>query len=396
VLYRPDAFEPLTDSAWDARRAEGEIRSIVADAEVDFDPDELWQPADEWDSTGPPLTTLYAGAAGVVWGLNVLAQRGHADTTLDLPAVAVRSLERWRERPDGPERTEPPVHTHASLFWGETGPLLVAWLLAPSAELADALHVRVRENVENETNELMHGSPGTMLATQAMLRRTGDERWADVWRASADVLLARRDGDGLWMYRPYGRGLGASHGVGTNTNVLLEGGELLDAAMLDALKRETAAVLRRTAVVEDGRANWPLAAEDSGIVGFDGQIRLQWCHGGAGVVSSTSPYLDEDLLLAAVELVWEAGPPNMEKGPGICHGTAGNGYALLRVFERTQDERWLDRARRFAMHALEQASRWRAQRGRRRPSLWTGDIGAAVFAADCLDARTAVPIVDGI
>ena len=107
-----------------------------------------------------------------------------------------------------------------------------------------------------------------------------------------------------------------------------------------------------------------------------------------------APYLDEELLLAGAELVWRAGPGSMTKGPGICHGTAGNGYALLRTFGRTGDERWLERARRFAVHALGQVERWRELRGRGRYSLWTGDLGAALFAADCLDARTEVPVVD--
>ncbi|MGI8887009.1 MAG: lanthionine synthetase LanC family protein, partial [Gaiellaceae bacterium] len=82
------------------------------------------------------------------------------------------------------------------------------------------------------------------------------------------------------------------------------------------------------------------------------------------------------------------------KGPGICHGTAGNGYALLRTFGRTGDELWLQRARRFAVHALGQVERWRAERGRGRHSLWAGDLGVALFAADCLKARAEVPIVD--
>ena len=80
----------------------------------------------------------------------------------------------------------------------------------------------------------------------------------------------------------------------------------------------------------------------------------------------------------------------MEKGPAICHGTAGNGYAFLKAFERTGDELWLDRARRFAVHALGQVAR----RGHGRYSLWTGDVGAALYAADCLEARAAYPVLD--
>jgi Lanthionine synthetase C-like protein len=137
-----------------------------------------------------------------------------------------------------------------------------------------------------------------------------------------------------------------------------------------------------------------MAAEDCGELEWQGEIRLQWCHRGAGVVASAAAFIDEELLLGGAELVWRAGPQSMEKGPGICHGTAGNGHALLKTFVRTGDDRWLERARRFAVHALGQVERWREQRGRGRYSLWSGDVGAALFAADCLDARTDVPVVD--
>jgi hypothetical protein len=106
-------------------------------------------------------------------------------------------------------------------------------------------------------------------------------------------------------------------------------------------------------------------------------------------VIAAADYLDEELLLAGAELPWRAGPPGLEKGSGICHGTAGNGYAFLKAFARTGDEQWLDRARRFAVHALEQVERLPA-----RHSLFTGGIGAAVYAADCLDVRSAYPIME--
>jgi hypothetical protein len=51
-------------------------------------------------------------------------------------------------------------------------------------------------------------------------------------------------------------------------------------------------------------------------------------------------------------------------------------------------------ARRFALHALGQVERLRARRGRGRYSLWTGDVGVALFAAGCLDARSAYPVFD--
>ena len=113
-------------------------------------------------------------------------------------------------------------------------------------------------------------------------------------------------------------------------------------------------------------------------------------------VSSPSAwdYLDEDLVLAGAELVWRAGAHQDEKGHGLCHGTSGNGFALLKAFARTGDERWLERARRFAVHALAQAERMATANGRRRYSLFTGDVGTALFAAACLDPDPRFPVVD--
>jgi hypothetical protein len=105
-------------------------------------------------------------------------------------------------------------------------------------------------------------------------------------------------------------------------------------------------------------------------------------------VVAAADYLDVGLLLAGTRLTWEAGPHGPEKGFGICHGTAGNGYALLAAFQRTGDEQWLDRARRFAVHALAQA-----EDGLGRFSLWTGDPGAALFATDCLAGECRYPIL---
>jgi len=302
-----------------------------------------------------------------------------------------RTHERWRREPDLMRGIQLPSAAEAGLLTGESGILMTAWLVEPTAELAERLHERIRENADNEAIEIMWGAPGTMLAAAELHRRTGEARWADAWRESAGKVLAARTADGLWESRLYGevrRSLTPPHGIAGNVHALLDGGDLLDAEMRRMLQREASEVLRRTAVVEDGLATWPAGAAD-GLVGEDGEIRLQWCAGAPGIVLAAGAYLDEDLLLAGAELVWRAGAHGAEKGAGICHGTAGNGYALLRTFERTGDERWLDRARRFATHALEQVARREG-----RFSLWTGDLGVALFASDCLDARARYPILE--
>ena len=100
----------------------------------------------------------------------------------------------------------------------------------------------------------------------------------------------------------------------------------------------------------------------------------------------------ERLLIAGGELTWRAGP--LAKGANLCHGTAGNGLAFLKLFERTGDEVWLDRARAFAMHAVAQVERERSEVGRGRYSLWTGDLGTALYLALCLEGRATLPGFD--
>jgi DUF1680 family protein len=99
-----------------------------------------------------------------------------------------------------------------------------------------------------------------------------------------------------------------------------------------------------------------------------------------------------ELAIGGGEMTWRAGP--LRKGSGLCHGTAGNGFALLRLHELTGDPRWLQRARRFAMHAIGQVTRDREHYGRGRYTLWTGDIGVALFLVACITGNAAFPIMD--
>ena len=395
MLYRPEAFEPLVDEGWDEARVRDGVAAIVADTDAALrGPKLLWR-ADAWDNwhATSPLKNLYVGAAGVLWALDQLRRRGYRETKLDLADLGLRNVALFCEKPDFIKVMKLPAPRQAALLTGEAGILLVAWRLAPSEELADKLLEHVRSNVDNQAEEVMWGSPGTLIAARAMLEWTGEARWRQAWEESADALMSRRGKGGLWVQRLYGRevtSLTPPHGLVGNVQALLP---LLEEGAAAALRRETAAALAQNAVLEDGLANWPPQPRPK-LPGPDGQIRVQWCAGAPGIVIGAADYLDEELLVAGAELPWQAGPSSLEKGPGICHGTAGNGYAFLKAFARTSDERWLDRARRFAVHALHQVSRLRGERGRGRYSLWTGDLGVAVYAADCIEARSEYPIFD--
>jgi len=100
----------------------------------------------------------------------------------------------------------------------------------------------------------------------------------------------------------------------------------------------------------------------------------------------------DDLLLAAGELTWHAGP--LAKGPSLCHGTAGSAMACLKLWRRFGDPLWLERARHLAMHAAGQVEQARAQHGRGRQSLWTGDLGVACVLWNCVRGEDRFPSLD--
>lgn len=377
---------------WSPSHARDVIAQIGRDADDAFDRQSLWpvHPLDE-EPGGPAdgvMRGLYLGAAGMLHAFWRLAAAGLYETRLDCAEIALELYEPSLLSPDEDG-------AGASLLLGTTGILLAAHWLAPSRALSEALADAIASNVEHPSNELLLGAPGTMIAARAMHDRNGEERFAQLWRAAARVLLARQEPDGLWTQHMYGRKqrhLGAGHGFAGNVLALHAGAQWLDAGTDAGLTATTVSVIRAQAVLDNGRANWP-------PVPGAALTRVQWCHGAPGIVTSLARVapgdpLHTELLTAAGQLIWEAGP--IKGNAGLCHGTAGNGFAFLALLARTGDELWLSRARTFAMHALAQVQRSRAAAGRGRYSLFTGDIGAALLAASCITVDPAFPGLDDL
>ncbi|HEY3551754.1 MAG TPA: LanC-like protein [Gaiellaceae bacterium] len=360
-IWRPSEHEPLAAAEWDEARAEEAIRTIVAEAEAAFDGKRWpWHPRDE-EEYG--FSDVYLGGAGMIWALHELGSTGWED-------ASVSFIDHYRAAP----REEHAVET--SYSFGELGIALVAFRLTGDAGVADRVHELAVAEPASETNEVMGGTPGKLLAAEAMLAWTGEPRWDEAWHASAERVLAARDADGLWTQSLSGqtaRYLGPAHGYAGIVRALANRGAAPPPADLSPY------VLR-----EDGLANW-LPVEGIGLE----QIRVQWCHGAPGMVATLGDLLDLELAVAGGELTWRAGP--LARGPGLCHGTAGNAYAFLVLHRRTGDEVWLDRARVFGMHAIGQVERERADVGRGRYGLFTGDVGVALFLRHLLDGDHRFP-----
>jgi hypothetical protein len=391
ALHDPDRHEPLADVGWDEARARAFVAAVVEDTERAATAGPLW-PTHPRDGGGPgPATGLYLGAAGVCWALDRLAVRGWA-----------RPSAPWRERAAALvdiARATPETGSPApSYFLGEAGVLAVA------DRDPDALFAVIESNIEHPALEALWAAPGTMLPALFVYRRTGEARWRALWLRNARHLIDRWEhaadaGCYLWTQHLYGevvRLTGAGHGFAGNAFALLSGLDLLsadEAALVVARARDA---LLATAIRKGGLANW-LPHVGPARAGRDA-ILVQWCHGAPGMVTSLAALpadADTDRVLEeAGAMVWHAGP--LDKGAGLCHGTAGNGYALLALHRRTGDAVWLERARRFAMHAIGQSEAARAQHGRGRYTLWTGDLGVALYLTDCASGAAGFPSLDSL
>jgi hypothetical protein len=394
VLYTPHRHEPRNERPWDEEAARDAIRAITAEAEESFQPRRFW-PAHPLDRPGPPEKSLYLGAAGVAWALHSLERAGVVSLRMDLSSTLRAAHEAYLAEPDSGEVVP-------SLFLGETGILLAAWVASPLPALADRLRHLVASNSAHPANELFWGAPGTLLAALHLHEATGEERWralisstlAEIW--SRWTFRSERRCH-LWTQHLYGdvlEYLGGAHGFAGNAHALLRAAPIHSDR--EELYRRCAAAALATASIEGDVANWPPVLDFR--PGREREWLVQWCHGAPGVVialASIPAGFDERLdalLLRGGELIWQAGP--LRKGSGLCHGTAGNGYAFLKLYRRTAAKLWLERARAFAMHALGQWEQANAHYGRGRYTLWTGDVGLALYLADCIHADCAVPVLD--
>jgi hypothetical protein len=391
-----EAHEPLAGQAWDEGRAREAIARIVAEADDAFDDEQLWpiHPRDVYEGVHGPSTTFWSGASGVIWALERLREQGAAAPARGYATLLPGIRRLYRAHPE--VGTEPAP----GLLFGECGIALAELRFAGGSQAADALLELAERASGHESNEICWGEPGTMHAARWAAEITGDERFRRRVREAVERIwagwLPMPDvGCRLWTQRLYGtvtQYVGAGHGFASNMRCLWSACALVAPERLAELAadgEETADVL---AWHVDGGANWPPTAEPESWE----QVRVQWCHGAPGMATSlvvlpAGERIDA-LLRAAGELTWRAGP--LRKGHGLCHGTAGNGLAFLALHRRTGEEVWLERARAFAMHALDQYESALAREGRGRFSLFTGDVGLALYLWQCICEEPGVPLLD--
>ena len=397
-LYDPARHEPLGTTPWSEAAARAAVARITDDALRVFTPEGLW-PAHPLDDPDPPDTrklALYHGAGGLIWALQHLRRAGAIEGAVDFTATIATLAD--RNHAVIASRN----NAHGSYLLGDTGLLLLHWQATRDAAIAGRLFATIEANLHHKALEALWGSPGSLIATLHMAEATSEPRWRDQLERGLRILLDAMvfdEGPGAWLWVQdlYGRQtryLGAGHGFAGNVFPALRGAGLLPESLVASYAERALQTLTATAVRNRDGINWPPQHDPSGEP--PKKWLMQDCHGAPGILCrvADAPHTAawDALLRGAAEATWQAGP--LEKGVGLCHGTAGNGYALLKQWQRSGDAIWLERARAFAMHAIEQVERFAERTGQSRHSLWTGDIGVALFVWACIDGDARYPTLD--
>lgn len=401
MLFDPDRHESLRVIEWNEHDVRATIQGIVDDTEARFDTTTFWpiHPRDTGRNDRPPLgqTNLYSGACGVIWALRYLQDRGAVRLGRDYRNF-LKVLRDHNEQWLG----EVYAKCATSYLMGDTPFLMMDCIDASDcAVYEDRLAALIAANEGYPTGDFMWGSPGTLLASVLLYEHLGHSRWAGLFRQTAAELWSQLQWSEefqchYWAQDMHGRRatyLDAIHGFVGTAFALIKGRHLLDPDQWHDWEQCIVNTIERTATVEGDFVNWRVHL----VTPKEEKTRfqLQYCHGAPGFViclaALPSKSLDP-LLIRAGQTIWSAGP--LTKGSNLCHGTGGNGYAFLKLFQRTGDTKWLDYARAFAMHGIGQTAADRALYGQGQYSLWTGDLGFAIYLNDCLTGKANFPTLD--
>ncbi|XP_064615891.1 LOW QUALITY PROTEIN: lanC-like protein 3 [Liolophura sinensis] len=180
--------------------------------------------------------------------------------------------------------------------------------------------------------------------------------------------------------------LGAAHGLSSILQMLLSFPDYLQSD--PATEADVKASVDFMLSLEQPNFNYALAMDEVGAPRSEADQLVHWCHGAPGIILFGRAYVlwkEERFLEACVrcgEITWKCGL--LRKGPGICHGVAGNGYVFLLLFRLTKDPKYLYRAQKFAEFIFTPDFKSGARRPDTPYSLYEGWAGTACFLGDLL------------
>ncbi|WP_372575090.1 lanthionine synthetase LanC family protein [Ruegeria jejuensis] len=208
------------------------------------------------------------------------------------------------------------------------------------------------------------------------LRAVGNALQGDIWRL-IDEQPAISDSDDI-------RSIGMAHGWAGMLYAILLWSQTMEGTAPAGL------CARLDELADLGRPfgrglRWPVEA---GRPAADNSLAGSWCNGAAGFVhlwtAAHEVFDDSTFLDLATLAAWTAFDWPAETGD-LCCGLGGRAYALLRIYQHTEEPAWLARTRELAARA---AASVRTS-ALRRDSLYRGEVGVAALEADLLQPQHA-------
>ncbi|MFH9958176.1 class IV lanthionine synthetase LanL [Streptomyces roseolus] len=314
---------------------EGIVRHLV-DTMTPDDDRRLWPVSTLAGETDP--CTVQQGAAGV---LAVLTRYFELTGDPRLPGP-LAAAGRWIADRTDPRSARPGLHFGTG---GTAWALYEAGRAVEDGALVDhALALAVAPQERTPSHDITHGTAGSGMARAHLWRRTGDPRLAALVGEAADRLAeaARREATGVSWPVPAEavaqeagkRYLGFAHGSSGIGCFLLAAASVTGRPVHRELAVAAGEHLVAHAVDVGGAAQWPAQTGDVPTAPY-------WCHGSAGIGSflvrlwrATGDDRYGDLARAAGRAVVERAS---RAALTQCHGLAGNGDFLLDLADATGD-----------------------------------------------------------
>jgi eukaryotic-like serine/threonine-protein kinase len=121
----------------------------------------------------------------------------------------------------------------------------------------------------------------------------------------------------------------------------------------------------------------------------DPSLEGTWCNGGTGLVFlwllAAESCADDRFIRLAEDAGWSVADRPFDRAVDLCCGSAGRAYAFLALYRRTGDSVWLNRAKRFAAHAVSESDPDAPTAHR----LYKGALGVALLINELEDPRRA-------
>jgi len=327
--------------------------------------------------------TIYTGSAGLALLFIKLGQYSEAERYLEKSLYSVSQ-------------------SRVTFLCGSPGPLTLLCVLrhrqgaAPDLSQVTSIASDVTDLSSGIPDELLYGRVGYLYCLLYLRQEIGDSAVPTIiirkvveaiLRSGQIMSRSTKSRSALmfsWHDKVY---IGAAHGLAGILTLLLQAKHYITPSeMVELIQPSVDYVLNMQ--MESG--NFPSSK------GNDKDRLVHWCHGAPGVChlmlkahQEWGHSTDKYLLAArkAGDLVWQRGL--IKKGPGLCHGVAGNGYAFLHLYQVTGEDAWLYRA---AMYGewLTELNRPDQNIPDRPLSLFEGIAGAVHFLHDLtLDPKTA-------